>query len=198
MHPREIGAHYDQLARWYQQAIPETYGLAALECALKFVAKPGASLDVGCGSHGRFIDLLLARGFTATGMDISPNMIALAQERSPAATFHVGDICQWPLPQKYDFITAWDSTFHLPREEQEPVLRKLCAGLHPQGVLLFTCGGGEAGEITGTMEGLAFGYSTLGVEEFVRILHDCGCFCRHVEYDQYPEGHVYLIAQKIA
>ena len=34
------------------------------------------------------------------------------------------------------------------------------------------------------------------VDEFLRLLIEFGCTCRHVEYDQFPENHVYIIAQK--
>jgi SAM-dependent methyltransferase len=196
MSPSDTGAHYDQLALFWQQNTHESYGVAQLERAIRFSSKQGVSLDVGCGSHGRFIDLLGRQGFRVEGLDISPNMIALARERSPRAAFYTADICEWELPKKYDLISAWDSTFHLPIEQQEPVLKKLCEGLAPQGVLLFTCGGGAAGEITGSFEGRDFGYSTLGVEEFVRLLRQFGCFCVHVEYDQHPLNHVYIIARK--
>ena len=197
MSPSETGAHYNEIASWWRENTPESYGVSQLERAIRFAAEKGVSLDVGCGSHGRFIEALTRAGFRAEGVDIAPNMIALARERSPRAVFYVADICEWELPRKYDFISAWDSTFHLPIGEQEPVLKKLCAGLAPRGVLLFTCGGGEAGEITGSFAGQDFGYSTLGVEEFVRLLRAFGCRCRHVEYDQHPENHVCIIAQRI-
>ena len=197
MKPSETADHYDRLALFWQRNTPESYGVAQLQRALRFVENRGRVLDVGCGSHGRFVEILSREGFRAEGMDISPEMIALARQRSPQVEFHLADICEWELPGRYDFISAWDSTFHLPIEEQEPVLKKLCAGLAPRGVLLFTCGGVEAEEITGTFEGEEFGYSTLGIEEFVRILRACGCHCRHVEYDQFPpEKHVYIVAQQ--
>ncbi|MFZ4680990.1 MAG: class I SAM-dependent methyltransferase [Terrimicrobiaceae bacterium] len=196
MHPRETGAHYDRVALWYQRNIPATYGVAQLERALRFAENKGAALDVGCGSNGRFLEVFLRGGFQPEGVDVSGEMIALARQRHPGVPFYHADICEWELPRRYDFLSAWDSTFHLPIEQQEPVLRKLCAGLNPGGVLLFTCGGGEAEEITGSFEGQTFGYSTLGVDEFLRLLMLFGCSCLHVEYDQYPENHVYIIARK--
>jgi hypothetical protein len=124
-------------------------------------------------------------------------MIKIATERYPDAELAVGDICSWEFPRKYDLITAWDSTFHLPLDKQEPVLAKLCAGLNPDGVLLFTCGGGdEPGEVAGEICGKAFAYSTLGVREFVWLLSEFGCSLRYLDYDQYPEKHVTIIAQK--
>ena len=198
MDPQETGKKYDAIAAWWLEQMREsTYGVAALEHALTFV-KPGHALDVGCGCEGRFIRILSERGFHCTGLDISSAMVDLARPRYPEADFAVGDICTWPLPRRYDLITAWDSTFHLPLEQHEPVLQKLCEGLSPNGVLLFTCGGGEAPEqVQGEFGGQQFGYSTLGVPVFVRLLWRFGCAIRHLEYDQYPENHVYVIARKV-
>lgn len=198
MKPSETAAGYDKIARWWQENVPSNYGLAALKRAVMFRPKGGIALDVGCGSEGRFMTVLRDNGFETEGVDISAEMIALAKERDPASRFHTADIATWEIPRKYDLISAWDSTFHLPLDLQGPVLRKLCDGLGSGGVLLFTCGGGEAGEIQGTFQDQVFGYSTLGVEAFVRILNESGCLCRHVEYDQYPEKHVVVIAEKKA
>ena len=195
MHPAETAARYDRIARWWQANVPDSYGLAALERALRFAPKSGTSLDVGCGSQGRFMRVLREHGFQTEGLDVSSTMIELAEELDPASRFYTADISTWVFPKKYDFISAWDSTFHLPLDLQEPVLRKLCGGLAPGGILLFTCGGGEPGEIRGSFQGEEFGYSSLGVEPFIAILADAGCRCRHMEYDQYPENHVVVIAE---
>ena len=198
MKPEETGSHYDRIAlQWQRQHRDSTYGLAALERAIRFVEHRSDALDVGCGSSGRFIDTLIRHGFTPAGLDLSAEMIALARQQHPDVTFYTADICTWQFPQSYDLISAWDSTFHLPLAEQEPVLRKLCAGLNPNGVLLFTCGGTSGPEeISGGFDGQIFDYSTLGVNEFLRLLMQFGCTCKHLEYDQYPENHVYIIAQK--
>jgi len=70
--------------------------------------------------------------------------------------------------------------------------------LEANGILLFTCGGGHTqGEVTGSFQGQDFAYSTLGVDTFLRLLSEQGCTCRHLAYDQYPENHVCIIAQKL-
>ena len=199
MEPQKTGRNYDALAPWWlEQMKDSTYGLAALERALTFVEQGRQALDVGCGCEGRFLKTLMSRGFHCTGLDISEEMIALARKRYPDAAFAAGDICTWPLPQPYDVITAWDSLFHLPMERHESVLRKLCEGLSPKGVLLFSCGGvEEKGTIQGEFGGQRFEYSSLGVPEFARLLWRYGCAIHHLEYDQHPEKHAYFIAKKI-
>ena len=196
MDPSDIAASYDALAGFWQSHTPENYGVPQLKRALPFAPAEGHSLDVGCGSRGRFMDILRDHGFRTEGVDISPGMIELAARRNPEAIFHTADISGWELPRAYDFICAWDSTFHLPIHQQEPVMTKLCNGLLPGGILLFTCGGSEAGEITGVFEGQELPYSTLGIDRFIQILHEARCRILHVEYDQLPEKHVFIVALK--
>jgi SAM-dependent methyltransferase len=198
MEPNNTGARYDQIARWWQTEHQDsTYGIAQLQRAIKFTSNRHSALDVGCGSSGRFINILSQHKFHAEGLDISREMINLARILHPEITFYRADICGWIPPKLYSLISAWDSTFHLPLNAQEPVLKKLCDALEPDGVLLFTCGGGHTNsEIEGAFQGQDFEYSTLGVDGFLRILSKHHCTCRHLEYDQYPENHVYIIAQK--
>lgn len=199
MEPTHTAHNYDAIASWWlEQMKDSTYGVAALERVLTFVGQGRHALDVGCGCEGRFLRILLERGFHCNGLDISQEMIALAKQRHPGIPFVAGDVCTWPLPRQYDLITAWDSLFHLPLEAHEPVLRKLCNGLAPEGVLLFTCGDGkEPGSIQGEFGGKRFEYSSLGVSEFVRILSCGGCAIQHLERDQHPLNHVYIVAKKL-
>ncbi|MFF0468417.1 methyltransferase domain-containing protein [Micromonospora zamorensis] len=53
-------------------------------------------VDVGCGS-GRAVADLAERGAHAVGVDLDPEMIAVARERWPAGEFHVSDATALPL-----------------------------------------------------------------------------------------------------
>src|ERR1700683_4392620 len=128
MEAEATGHSYDKLAKGWQYLPNKSYGVAQFERAIKFAKNRGAALDIGCGSEGRMIDLLIKHGFQHEGMDVSAGMIALARERHPRIPFHHADISQWNLPGKYDFISAWDSTWHLPLKHQESVLEKICKG----------------------------------------------------------------------
>ena len=197
MEPNDTAARYDRIVQWWQTEHQDsTYGIAQLERAIQFTSQRHSALDVGCGSSGRFINILSKHKFRAEGLDISKEMINLAKHLHPEITFYQEDICCWIPPKSYSLIAAWDSTFHLPLNRQEPVMKKLCNALEPEGVILFTCGGRHTNEeISGAFQGQDFEYSTLGVDAFLRILSEHHCTCRHLEYDQYPD-HVYIIAQK--
>ena len=195
MDPRKIAQNYDQLADWWQsEQRCSTYGLSALQRAISLARVRNRALDVGCGSSGRFLSTLLDAGFVPDGLDISPRMIESARRLHPELEYFCEDVRTWAPTHSYDLISAWDSTFHLPLADQQPVLAKLCRALSSEGVLLFTCGAPE-GEIEGTMEGMRFGYSSLGTNGFVGKLLELHCTLLHVELDQYPQDHVVILAR---
>ena len=195
MTPEQVAASYDPIAdQWLDVS---TYGFAQIERAVAFVKHKGVALDVGCGA-GRCLDLLARHGFRTDGIDLSPAMIALARDRQPEARLFHADICGWELPRSYDLIVAWDSVWHVPLGQQEPVLTKLCRGLSAGGVFVFTTGGTDApSEKQDSCMGPPMYHATLGIPRTLRVLAEAGCVCRHFEYDQHPELHVYLIAQKV-
>ena len=182
MKPEETGSHYDRIALWWQQQhVDSIYGITALERAIKFVKTDPARLDVGCGSSGRFIEVFVKNGFTPTGVDISPEMISLARQHHPNVTFYAADICTWEFPQKYDLISAWDSTFHLPLAQQKPVLQKMCDGLNPKGVVLFTCGGAEVNRKSqAAFKAKNLTIARWALMSFWRLLSEYGCSCKHL------------------
>jgi trans-aconitate methyltransferase len=167
------------------------------ERALTFITHPGAALDVGCGSSGRFIELLRSRGFQVEGADLSAEMLRLARLRHPQVQFHHADICSWSLTRSYRFISAWDSIWHVPLTRQPLVLQKLFAGLDHDGVIIFSAGGLEMpDERRDDGMGVPMYHATIGVPHILGLIEATGCKLRHFEYDQFPETHVYFIAQQ--
>ena len=200
MHPNQVAESYDQIAsKWTSSAFDRGNGIEQHKRALSFISgQGGVALDVGCGSNDRFQDLLRSRGFEYEGVDISIEMLRLARAGAPQLTFHHADICEWTLPRPYEFISAWDSIWHVPLAHQSSVLLKLCGGLSPGGVLIFTAGGLKSpDEHQNAHMGVPMYHATLGVPRILSLLHEGGCILRHFEYDQYPQPHVYFIAQRV-
>jgi SAM-dependent methyltransferase len=198
MKPNEVAASYDQLAPyWDGPDFNRANGIAQHERATQFAPRAGFALDVGCGSSGRIITLLEAHGFAVEALDLSENMLALAKCRHPHVTFYHADICEWTPPRSYALISAWDSIWHVPLARQGKVIRKLCQALQPNGVLIFTTGGVEAPEERhNPCMGQPMYHAAPGISSVLRIVDEAGCICRHLEYDQYPSPHVYLIVQR--
>lgn len=198
MNTEEIAASYDQIAdHWASDEFPASDGIEQHKRAIAFSAKTGNALDIGCGSSGRIVDLLLHSGFSVHGIDISSRMIELARTRGQAATFERADIGNWEFPLRYDFISAWDSIWHLDVDRQRKVTRKISEGLKEDGIFIFTTGAIDApSEHTDSFLGQRLFYGALGIPNLLNLLQDCGLILRHLEYDQFPEKHLYLITQK--
>lgn len=198
MNPNDIGKAYDQITHiWENGTFDRSNGIAQHERAIGFVKDRGKALDVGCGSTGRFIDLLQNEKFSPEGVDISKEMISLARQRHPQVRFYQQDICEWDVLEKYDFISAWDSIWHIPLNQQKVVLTKLISSLNSHGVLIFSFGGvHEEGFHTDDAMGPQVYYSSLGTSGFLKLFLNLDCICRHLEYDSYPDMHTHLIVQK--
>lgn len=197
MKPSDAGLAYDRIAAWWDRGRQaSSAGIRFLERAVALGSSRGAALDVGCGSGGPLLGRLVENGFQVTGLDVSQGMLDLARQRHPEVRLIQSDVTTWTPDRGYDLVIAWDSTFHLPRASQEPVLRALCDALTDGGVILFTAGGVD-GEVTGSMAGQQFHYTSLADEEWMRILHDSGCKLVLLDHDQFPEKHVVIIAVKV-
>ncbi|MGF1742066.1 class I SAM-dependent methyltransferase [Vibrio profundum] len=198
MKPKDIGLAYDQITHlWEDNDFDLSNGIVPHQIALQFSRNRGNALDIGCGCTGRFEDLLIEEGFKVEGVDISSEMIKIIRQKHPDLTFYHQDICEWALPKKYDFITAWDSIWHIPLVQQEKVLTKIISSLNRSGIFIFSFGGTEEqGQHNDDFMGPEVHYSSLGTNGIVSLLIKLGCVIRHVEFDQYPELHTYAIVEK--
>lgn len=84
-----------------------------LDAAIRDAAGPATTaLDIGCGAGGTSLALAEARPDIAiTGIDLSPALIAIAQDRASAAgfptlRFHVADAATDPLPPAADLLVS--------------------------------------------------------------------------------------------
>lgn len=73
------------------------------------------------------------------------------------------------LGRTFGGVIAWDSFFHLTRDEQRATLPRLADHVVRGGGLLFTCGH-EEGEVTGTVEGEPVFHASLSPAEYAEIL----------------------------
>jgi ubiquinone/menaquinone biosynthesis C-methylase UbiE len=104
---------------------------------LKHVPAPcKEALDIGCGT-GAFSRLLAERCERVQALDLSPEMVRIARERSRDYTnidFQVADVLTWDFPvERFDCIVSIATLHHLP---METVLTKMRDALQPGGTLL--------------------------------------------------------------
>lgn len=56
----------------------------------------------------------------------------------------------------------------------------------------------QAAEHVDAAMGPALYYATLGIPGLIALVYEAGCACRHLEFDQHPEQHLFVIAQRAA
>ncbi len=100
---------------------------------------PGAHiLDLCCGT-GRLDERLCERGFRVHGIDNAPEMIALARQNAPAASFEVADARSFGVDRAYPLaVSTYDGLNHIPTpDELSEVFRRVHAALEPAGLFAF-------------------------------------------------------------
>ena len=155
-----------------------------------------AILDIGCGAGTPIASYLLDAGFRITGIDSSPTMIEMCRARHPHCEWLVADMRTLALGRSFQGIVAWDSFFHLARDDQRSMFPIFKAHAALQAPLLFTSGPGD-GEAIGGYAGEPLYHASLAGEEYRSLLHDNGFAVReHIAEDPQCGQHTVWLAQR--
>lgn len=86
---------------------------------------PGRLLDVACG-EGTFAVALAKQGWRVTGIDLSPQMLALARERARdagvTARFQQKDMRRLTYDNEFNLVTCWFDSLNYLLEEDDLLL----------------------------------------------------------------------------
>ena len=112
-HDRErLRQAFGSVAEQYDRARP-TYPAAVFDDLAELAGlEPGSRvLEIGPGT-GKATAELVRRGYTVTGIELSPELAAIARRNVPAAEIEVGDFETWePAEAGFDAIVAF-AAFH--------------------------------------------------------------------------------------
>jgi ubiquinone/menaquinone biosynthesis C-methylase UbiE len=132
--------------------IPDTSFEAPLDMAMMdhFIAHMRATadrtvIDVGCGA-GRMTSYLGEAGLTVSGVDLSPEMVRIAQQLHPGLLFELGELTDLPQADAAaDGVLAWYSIIHSPPSALPAIAREFWRALRPGGSALvaFHAGSGH-------------------------------------------------------
>jgi SAM-dependent methyltransferase len=99
--------------------------------------RPGARtlLDVACGT-GAHLEHLTQ--YEVQGLDLDPEMLAIARERLPDVAFHQGDMADFDLGTRFDAVVCMFSSIGYVRAEERlrSALASMARHLEPGGVLV--------------------------------------------------------------
>lgn len=168
-HERIIGLYEDNAAAWDAIRGGELHERGWIDGFTALLA-PGASiLDLGCGSGDPIARHLIERGYSVTGLDSSPSLIARCRERFPDHEWLVGDMRALDLGRRFDGILAWHSFFHLNFDDQRAMFPRFAAHAAAGAVLMFTSGP-MYGEAIGEWQGEPLYHASLSQEEYRELL----------------------------
>ena len=104
-------------------------------------------LDIGCGV-GRVTSYLHNRGLVVSGIDLSPEMIAVARRSHPHLTFDVAAMTELPVEDgSLAAAVLWYSIIHTPPAALPDVWAELARALAPDGQVLLGFQQGDNDEL---------------------------------------------------
>ncbi len=135
-----------QFARSYEAQADETYRSCFaysrkqldrwLDSLLPSVGTGKRLLDVGCGT-GHHMARMRARGFDASGVDGSPEMLAFARQNNPGSDIRPSDVDTLPFADaSFDVVMSIEVLRYVP--DPHGAIREMARVLRPGGIALVT------------------------------------------------------------
>lgn len=172
-----------------------------LDRMIELLPRGAEILDLGCGPGIPMDSYLVEMGFRVTGVDICRKHIEMARSHVPEAKFIKDDMTSAEFGDSaFDAIFSLYTIFHIPREEHEELLQKMCRMLKPNGLTLVTMGTDTEDESNvGEFIGSQMAWSSYPMDENLRLVENCGFEILHWEEEGkegYPEHHLWILARK--
>ena len=114
MEKKDIITFFDKCAPWWDADMVRNEDLIAMILDNGGIRENMPVLDVACGTGVLFPDYLKRNVASVTGIDISPEMAKIAQEKFPDVKVICGDVETEEFPQKFDAIMVYNAFPHFP------------------------------------------------------------------------------------
>jgi len=161
---------YDKMFNWFDEhRSRDLFEKPYLELAISHLKHDAKILDLGCGMGEPIGKYFIDKGYQLTGIDGSSKLIDLAKNRFPKGQFMVGDMREINLSEKFDLVIAWNSFFHLSKDDQPLMFKIFEEHLNSGGILMFTSGPSE-GEVWSDNGGEMLYHASLSPEEYKKLL----------------------------
>ncbi|WP_069161321.1 class I SAM-dependent DNA methyltransferase [Nocardia altamirensis] len=197
----EIAAVYTEFVKGHLDTAPFDRAMLSVFAERVRAGGSGSVADIGCG-EGRITAHLNALGVPAFGIDLAPELLAIARQQYPELSFDEGSMEQLALGDgSLAGLVVWYSMIHLPPERVPDVLNELYRVLAWEGHALLAF---QATDVPDTVE--AFDHKVTRAyrwspERLAGLLRDAG-FTVHAQLVREPEPderfqQAYLLASKL-
>jgi demethylmenaquinone methyltransferase/2-methoxy-6-polyprenyl-1,4-benzoquinol methylase len=133
MNKKEIAEFFDRCAPWWDDDMIRHEDIISTILDNGGIRKDIHVLDVACGTGVLFPDYLKRGVASVTGIDISPEMVKIAQSKFPDVKIICGDVENTEFEHKFDAIMVYNAFPHFP--DPENLIRILAGMIKPGGKL---------------------------------------------------------------
>lgn len=167
-----VASYEENAQRWAGKRTNPGFWAPELELFSR-ILPAGRVLDIGSG-NGRDATLLSDAGYEVTGLDLSQELLALAREAEPRASFIHDSFYELPFADRgFDRVWATASLLHAPRARVQGPLSEIARILRPGGAALITLKEGHGEELDDGEVGQRF-FAYWQPEEFSSELKRAG------------------------
>ena len=132
MEKKTIAEFFDKCAPWWDADMIRNEPVIATILDNGGIRQGAQVLDVACGTGVLFPDYL-ARGASVTGIDISPEMVKIAQSKFPQVEVLLGDVEETIFGRQFDAVMVYNAFPHFP--DPAALIRTLAGLVKPGGKL---------------------------------------------------------------
>jgi hypothetical protein len=140
---------------------------------------------------------MVAQGFRVTGVNSSPTLISLCQNRMPDQDWIVGDMRSLVLRRRFGGILTWVGFFHLRHNDQQAMFSIFAAHAAPNSILMFNADFSH-GEAVGSYRGDPLYHACLDAAEYEKLLANFGFeLIEHSIDDIAKGGRIFWLARAV-
>lgn len=135
MNKQDVVAFFDRLAPQWDTDMIRSDEIISIILDNANVNSGASVLDVACGTGVLIPDYLARNVASVTGIDISSEMVRIAQSKFPQENVKIicGDVENTPLEKKFDCIVVYNAFPHFP--DPKRLIAVLSSMLKPGGTL---------------------------------------------------------------